>query len=65
MTQKLDYKTLSDELDQILGQLQSGELTIDEALPAYEKGVKLVKQLEKQLETAENKVTELQAKLQD
>ena len=62
---QVDYKSLSNELDEILATLQSGELSIDDALPAYERGVALVKQLEKQLTVAENKVTELQAKLQD
>lgn len=65
MTKEVDYKTLSAELDEILQKLQSGELSIDDALPAYERGVALIKQLEKQLSTAENKITELQAKLQD
>lgn len=62
---KADYKSLSTELDEILTKLQSGELSIDDALPAYERGVAIVKLLEKQLLEAENKVTELQAKLQD
>ena len=62
---KTDYKTLNEELELILDKLQGGELSIDEAMPAYERGVELVKQLEKQLTTAENKIVELQAKLQD
>ncbi len=65
MTTKKDYKTLNDELESILDKLQSGELSIDEAMPAYERGVALVKEIEKQLTSAQNKVTELQAKLQD
>lgn len=65
MPTQADYTTLSAELDEILASLQSGELSIDEAMPAYERGVALIKQLEKQLTTAENKVVELQAKLQD
>ena len=64
-TKKTDYKTLNDELETILNKLQAGELTIDEALPAYERGVEVVKELEKQLTSAQNKVVELQAKLQD
>ncbi|MDB5170121.1 MAG: Exonuclease small subunit [Candidatus Saccharibacteria bacterium] len=61
----VDYRKLSDELDTILNRLQSGELGIDEAVPAYERGMQLVKELEKYLQTAENRITELQAKLQD
>lgn len=62
---KVDYQQLNDELDTILTRLQSGELSIDEALPAYERGIQLVKDLEAYLQTAENRITELQAKLQD
>jgi exodeoxyribonuclease VII small subunit len=64
-TKKTDYQTLNKELEAVLQKLQGGELTIDEALPAYERGVELVALLEKQLTTAQNRVTELQAKLQD
>lgn len=64
-TKKVDYQSLNDELEAILAKLQSGDISIDEAMPAYERGVKLVAELEAYLETAENKVVELQAKLQD
>lgn len=65
MAKALDYRSLHQELELILEKLQSGESSIDEAMPAYERGIELVKQLEKQLQTAENRITELQAKLQD
>ncbi|HEY1064171.1 MAG TPA: exodeoxyribonuclease VII small subunit [Candidatus Saccharimonadales bacterium] len=66
MTQKkVDYRKLNDELDAILDRLQSGELSIDEAMPAYERGMQLVKELEAYLQQADNRITELQAKLQD
>jgi exodeoxyribonuclease VII small subunit len=64
-TKKTDYRTLSQELDTILARLQSGELSIDEAMPAYERGMKLVKELEAYLQDAENRITKLQATLQD
>jgi exodeoxyribonuclease VII small subunit len=64
-TKKVDYRKLNDELDTILERLQSGELGIDEAMPAYERGMQLVKELETYLQSAENRITELQAKLQD
>jgi exodeoxyribonuclease VII small subunit len=64
-TVKNDYRSLSNELSEIIDRLQSGELGIDEAGKAYEQGIKLVKQLEKHLETAENHVTELKAKLSE
>lgn len=64
-TKKVDYRKLNDELDDILERLQSGELSIDEAVPAYERGMQLVKELEAYLQSAENRITEVQAKLQD
>ncbi|HWB38999.1 MAG TPA: exodeoxyribonuclease VII small subunit [Candidatus Saccharimonadales bacterium] len=62
MTKSVDYQTLSAELEEILAKLQSGELDVDAALPAYERGMELVKQLEEYLKTAENKVSQLKAK---
>lgn len=59
-----DYRNLSAELEAILAKLQSGELTIDEALPAYERGMVLVKELESYLKTAENQVKQLKTKLE-
>lgn len=62
---KVDYRALSAELDEILNRLQDGEVNIDEAVPAYERGMQLVKELESYLKTAENQVIELKAKLED
>lgn len=65
MVKKTDYRSLSAELDELLARLQSGELNIDEALPAYERGLELVKQLEAYLKDAEQQVTKLTAKRKD
>lgn len=62
---KADYRILNEELESILVRLQSGDITIDEAMPAYERGMQLLKELEAYLETAENRINELQAKRQD
>lgn len=59
-----DYTSLNDELNEILESLQSGDLSVDEALPAYERGQKIITLLETQLKTAENNVSKLQAKKQ-
>ena len=61
---KVNYRAHSAELQDILEQLQSGQLSIDEAMPAYERGMKLVKELETYLKTAEHTVTKLKTKLQ-
>lgn len=61
----VDYRKLSDELDQILDQIQSADLYIDEAVKHYERGLAIVKQLETYLKSAENKVSKVQAKFAD
>lgn len=60
-SQKTDYKTLSSELDEILGKLQSAELNVDEAVDLYERGMKIAKELEVYLQEAENKVARVKA----
>jgi exodeoxyribonuclease VII small subunit len=62
MTAKeFDYRKLSQELDTVLEDLQTGDLDIDDAAKKYERGMELVKQLETYLKTAENKVTKIKA----
>ncbi len=61
-TKKPGYEELRRELDTILDDLQSGSLDIDQALEKYKRGLELVKQLEKYLDTAENTVRELKAR---
>jgi exodeoxyribonuclease VII small subunit len=56
MATKPTYQQLSRDLDAILAQLQSGDLDIDEALIAYDKGQKIIAQLQAHLDAAENKV---------
>jgi exodeoxyribonuclease VII small subunit len=53
------YKELQDKLDVAIGQLESGGLGVDEAVKAYEDALKIIKQLETHLQSAENRVTEL------
>jgi len=48
-------KTLS-KLEKIVGDLESGDLPLDEALKKYEEGVKLAGLCAKKLETAQKKV---------
>ncbi len=61
MKTQTDFQHMSDELDAILEQFQSGELTIDQATEAFERGMQLVGKLEKYLKTAENKVIKVKA----
>lgn len=52
-----NYRALNEELNEILSELQSGELDIDEAVKKYERGIKIVGELETYLKTAKNKVS--------
>ena len=56
---KPDYRSLQNELDELLNSLQSGNLSIDEALKAFERGQAIVKELQSYLKTAENKIKKL------
>jgi exodeoxyribonuclease VII small subunit len=56
------YGELSSELDDVLLQLEAESLDVDTAVKLYERGLQLVSELEKHLETAENKIRELKAK---
>lgn len=60
MAQQTDYHALNEELDALLAKLQDGELGIDEAAAAYERGIRIVAELETYLKTAENRIQELQ-----
>lgn len=56
------YAELKQELDAVLDTLQGDDLSVDDALKSYERGMELVKQLESTLKEAENKITKLKAK---
>jgi len=58
----INYHNLNEELDKILDELQSGELDIDDAVKKYERGQKIVSELETYLKSAKNKVTKIKIK---
>ena len=59
------YQQLSQELDDLMLSLESGELDIDEAVKRYERGLTIVKQLEEHLNTAENTVKRLRSQFSE
>ena len=59
---KSTYAELKVELDGLLDTLQQDDISVDDALKGYERGMELVKQLEATLKDAENKITRLKAK---
>ena len=48
-----------ERLKELVRQLQSGELTLDESLNVFEEGIKLSKVLEEKLKNIENKAIKL------
>lgn len=61
---KITFRAASQELEHITQKLESGQLDVDEALVAFERGLVLAKYLKKRLNEAENKVKELKEKLE-
>lgn len=54
-----------ENLEQLVQQLESGELPLAEALSAYEQGVKLAKQCQQMLDKAELRIKKLQPNATD
>ena len=61
MAKKETFETSMTELEQIVEKLEAGEVTLDESLELFEKGVKLVKSCRSKLDEAEKKVKILTA----
>ena len=53
------FEQALDELEQIVGKLERGELKLEESLKLFERGVALARQCRQSLETAELKVKQL------
>ncbi len=57
----VSYEQLKQELDTIMLDLQREDITVDQALKHYQRGLELVKGIKAYLQTAENKINELKA----
>ncbi len=57
----VNYHKMSQELDLLLEELQSGDLDIDQAVIKYERGMQILEEMETYLKTAENKVKKIKA----
>ena len=55
-TTNKNFETALEELEQVVEQLESGELPLDDSLAAFEKGVGLVKFCNQKLNEVEKKV---------
>lgn len=56
-----DYHSLSTRLDEVLTQIQSADVSVDEAVLLYKEGMELVAALESYLKDAELKITKIAA----
>jgi exodeoxyribonuclease VII small subunit len=54
-----DYKTMQNELNQILDDLQTGDIDVDEAIKKYDRGQVLIRDITEYLKTAKNKITKI------
>jgi len=62
MARKIDNQNFESslaELEEIVNKMENGDLTLEESLQAFEQGVKLTKDCQKALKTAEQKVNKL------
>jgi exodeoxyribonuclease VII small subunit len=58
---ELTFEQRLDELEALVGQLESGDLSLDEMLDRYEHGMALVTTCQRQLAEAELRVTRIAA----
>ena len=56
MSDPLKFEEALSELEAVIKKMESGELSLDDSLQAFERGVELARQCRKKLEEAERKV---------
>lgn len=56
---KFDFEKALKEIEVIVEELERGELSLDESLARYEKGVKLSKECQKKIDVARDKIEKL------
>ncbi len=59
MSDKFDFEKSLAELEKVVSALENDEVSLDEAIALFEKGVKLSNQCRKTLESAQNKIVKL------
>ncbi|ARD23170.1 MULTISPECIES: exodeoxyribonuclease VII small subunit [Shewanella] len=55
--ENLSFEESLSELENIVADLEQGEVTLDNALKQFERGIKLVRQSQSKLEQAQQKVS--------
>ena len=59
MTENNDFEKSLDELEKIVEELQNGEISLDESIKLFERGMELTNLCRKTLESARQKITAL------
>ena len=59
MTENNDFEKSLDELEKIVEELQNGDISLDESIKLFERGMELTNLCRKTLETARQKITSL------
>jgi len=58
-TKAKDFAGKMTELESLVTQLESGDLSLEESLKAFESGVRLIRDCQNRLQAAEQKVSQL------
>lgn len=53
---KIDFEASLSQLEELVDQMEEGELTLEESLKAFEAGMKLTRECQQALQDAEQKV---------
>ena len=56
MTDDIKFEDALSKLEEIVGKLESGELSLEESLAVFEEGIRLSRICAKQLDAAERKI---------
>lgn len=59
MSGKFELEMKMNELDKIISSLETDDLTLEDQMKEYEKGIKLIKECRNYLETTEQKIIDL------
>lgn len=58
----VDFESSLEELEELVARMEEGDLTLEDALAQFERGIKLTRQCQKALQDAEQKVEVLMEK---
>ena len=63
--ENMSFETTIEELDQVVEQLENGDLTLDDALKKFERGIALARSGQSKLDEAEQRVSILLSNTDD